>query len=237
MNYKLEINNIQGYLSDKKQEEYYNRVCYFLKSDNSILVNPGGMGLGKTFATTISLKHNLTDKQFSFIACPTAPLKSVWSINMNKCELNKDHSIWFAKDDCCIKKIRDSKFDTKNCKDDCIFWSNIESNGEIKEKMSEEVLKIEKNIPFYPEQYYKKYGCLNCLLPSSRYCMRTKKYIIGDYFGFLNAKAFNAVINNRQNIINKNINNGTLVIDEAHLLPNRAKEYLSPAVIKLATVP
>ncbi len=227
MNYNSEIINTNSYLSDKKQEEYYDRICKFLKSDDNVLVNPGGMGLGKTFATAISLKHNLTDKQFGFIACPTAPLKSIWSNDMNRCGLNKNHSIWFAKDDCCIKKSKDNKFDTKNCKDDCIFWSNIESNGKIKEKMMEEVSKIEKNIPFYPKQYYDKYGCSNCLLPSSRYCMRKKKYIIGDYFGFLNTTAFNAVINNRQNITNKNINNGILVVDEAHLLPNRAKDYLS----------
>ncbi len=227
MNYNFEIGKIEGYISDKKQEEYYYRICNFLKYNDNILVNPGGMGLGKTFATTIALKHNLTDKQFSFISCPTAPLKSVWSNDMNKCGLNKNHAIWFAKDDCCIKKMKDSKFDTKNCKDDCVFWSNIESNGEVKGKMLEEIYKIEKNIPFYPNQYYDKYGCGTCLLPSSRYCMRKKKYMIGDYFGFLNPTAFNAVINNRQNIVNKNISNGILIIDEAHLLPNRAKEYLS----------
>ena len=227
MNYNSEIINTNSYLSDKKQEEYYDRICNFLKSDYNILVNPGGMGLGKTFATTISLKHNLTDKQFGFIGCPTAPLKSVWSNDMNRCGLNKNHSIWFAKDDCCIKKMKDNKFDTKNCKDDCMFWNNLESNGVIKEKMSEEINNIENNLPFYPNQYYEKYGCKNCLLPSSRYCMRTKQYMIGDYFGFLNPTAFNAVINNRQNITNKNINNGILVVDEAHLLPNRAKEFLS----------
>ena len=112
--YSQEIEKVDGYTNDKKQEEYYNRICSFLQSDYHVLVNPGGMGLGKTFASTLALKRNLTPFEFAFIGCPTAPLKSVWCNDMNKCSMKTEYMIWFAKNDCCIKKQQNYKFDTKN---------------------------------------------------------------------------------------------------------------------------
>ncbi len=45
---------------------------------------------------------------------------------------------------------------------------------------------------------------------------------------------FNAVINSQQEN-NKNTNNGTLIIDEAHLIPERAKDFLSK-IINFTTI-
>ncbi len=210
---------------DKKQEEYYKRTKDFLHSENKILVNPGGMGLGKTWATTKALKESPI--KFAFITCPTDPLKEIWGHDLNKTNLSGDYSIWFSKLSCCIKKIKDSKFDVqKNCNDDCKYWKNLQKNGEYTLLAQSELIKLNKNLPIYPKLYYEEYNKNNCLLPIRTLGLKTKKYLIADYFGFLNRSMFNAVINSRQEI-NKITNDGTLVIDEAHLIPERAKEFLS----------
>ena len=219
---------------DKKQEEYYLRTKDFLNSESKILINPGGMGLGKTWATIKALDNSPII--FSFITCPTDPLKLVWGEEFNKLNLKDEYSIWYGKPSCCIKKISNDKFDVyKNCKsDDCEYWKNLQKNGEYTLLAMEELQKLDKELPTYPTCYYKINGKKNCLMPINRLGLKTKKYLIGDYFGFLNRKMFNSVINSKEKSY-KNTNDGTLIIDEAHLIPERAKDFLSK-VINFTTI-
>lgn len=219
------MNNYQNF-KDKKQEEYYNRTKKFLHSDNKILVNPGGMGLGKTWATIKALKESPIT--FSFITCPTDPSKLIWGEEFNRLNLNENYSIWFSKSSCCIQKLNNPNFDIqKGCKsDDCEYWKDLQKNGEYTLIAEEELIKLTKELPTYPTLYYKKYGKKNCLMPICRLGLKTKKYLIADYFGFLNRRMFNSVINSN-NKLNKKTTDGTLIIDEAHLIPERAKDFLS----------
>ena len=170
---------------DNKQKEYFERTQDFIQSDKKVLVNPGGMGLGKTFATVCALENNIPNEQFSFIACPTSPMKNIWAKEFNRRGLLGKYMIWFSKDDCCIKKIEKPTFDpSKECDDDCKYRSLLEANGEPKLLLYDELNKIEQKLPFFPKTYYKNYGCEQCLLPISRYGLKKKKYLIGDYLGF-----------------------------------------------------
>jgi len=211
---------------DGKQKEYYSRTKDFLLSNKKILINPGGMGLGKTWATIKALKESKIE--FSFISCPTAPAKSIWANDLNKSKLNGEYAIWFSKSSCCIRKRNNEKgFDlNKHCRDDCKYWKNIQKNGDYTSKAHEELENLDKLLPTFPENYYNFIGCNNCLMPISRLGLKKRKYLIGDYFGFLNSGMFNAVINSNHKL-NKNRKKGTLVIDEAHLIPERAKDFLS----------
>jgi len=228
------MNNKYKSWKDEKQEEYYNRTKDFLNSDNKILINPGGMGLGKTYATIQALKKSPIN--FSFITCPTDPLKLVWGDEFNNSNLTKQYSIWYGKPSCCIKKILNKDFDVyKNCKSDtCQYWKNLQKDGQYTILAEKELIKLDKQLPIYPGKYYKNNNMKNCLMPINRLGLKTKKYLIADYFGFLNRSMFNAVINSQQEN-NKNTNNGTLIIDEAHLIPERAKDFLSK-IINFTTI-
>lgn len=210
---------------DEKQKKYYERTKDFLNSDKKILVNPGGMGLGKTWATIQALiKSSII---FSFIGVPTAPTKNVWGKDFEESNMNGNYAIWFSKSSCCIKKHFNKKFDvTKNCNDDCKYWSPLQKNGEYTIEAEEELNKLENNLPTFPENYYNKHGFEYCLMPICRLGLKRRKYIIGDYFAFLNKSMFDKVVNSKENL-NKRQKDGTLIIDEAHLLPDRAKEFLS----------
>lgn len=213
---------------DKKQEEYYKRTKDFLFSDKKILVNPGGIGLGKTWATIKALKESPIE--FSFTAVPTAPAKNIWAEEMNNLGLKNKYAIWFSKSSCCIKKIEDSYFNLdKECKDDCEYWKNLQKDGEYTLKAEEELYKLENYLPTFPVKYYLKNGNESCLMPLCRYGLKKRKYLIGDYFGFLNKNMFDAVINSREQL-NKIKSNGELIIDEAHLLPERTKDFLSKTI-------
>ncbi len=221
----MEEENYKGF-KDEKQKEYYERTKSFLELKNKILVNPGGMGLGKTWATIKALKDM---EEWSFISCPTSPLKNVWSNDFNKSQLNGKYMIWFSKEDCCIKKKENKNFNVqKDCNDDCDYRNKLETQGDLEVDGKIFYEEIKPILPFYPSDYYKK-DCSRCLLSPSRYGLKNEKYIIGDYFGFLNSKMFDMVVN-RKGIINKNKQEGILIIDEAHLLPSRAKDYLSKTI-------
>lgn len=210
---------------NKKQEEYYLRTKSFLETKNKILVNPGGMGLGKTWAIIKALKESPV--KFSFITCPTAPSKNVWGNDFNKSTLKGSYAIWFSKASCCIKKKENKSFDiNKECKDDCEYWKDLQKNGEYTLKAHDTLNKLDNALPTFPTKFYKKYNSNSCLMPICRLGLKTKKYIIGDYFGFLNKGMFDAVINSRGEL-NKNKASGVLIIDEAHLIPERAKDFLS----------
>jgi len=47
----------------------------FTNNDKDILLNPAGMGIGKTLATSKAIKDNYNNYNFFLIANPTAPLK------------------------------------------------------------------------------------------------------------------------------------------------------------------
>ncbi len=73
-----------GYIKAKpNQYEFYARTFDFMKGDKKFLINPAGMGLGKTIPTTIIINEFLTGYDIVFIANPTTPLKYVWMRNIH----------------------------------------------------------------------------------------------------------------------------------------------------------
>ena len=55
------------------QKKFYERVKNFLNDDKDVLINQGGMGLGKTKATVMAMKNN-----DNYIATPFSQLKNEW---------------------------------------------------------------------------------------------------------------------------------------------------------------
>jgi Rad3-related DNA helicase len=217
----------------EKQKIYYDRTKSFLNSEKKILLNPGGMGLGKTWATIKAIGEFFdinSNKKFVFIATPTAPIKTVWGNEFNNCNLSLFYIIWFNKPSCCIKKIKDKNFDiNKNCNDDCEYWSPLQANGKYKD-VADDILNLLKTElskeVIYPHTYYERQGNKYCLRPIIRLGLREDKFLIGDFYGFLNRKMFYMTINTEKEK-HKDTNNGTLIIDEAHLIPERVKDFLS----------
>jgi len=209
----------------KGQDLFNQRTTNFLNSDHKVLLNPAGMGLGKTLATTKVIKDFANNYDFFFIANPTSPLKDVWANELNNIKL-KDYMIWFAKKEMCIKKQEDSKFNESDCNDDCKYMTELWASKEPKQKCEELLSSIK--LPTTPEKYYKSHGCINCLLPICRLGLKKRKILIGDFFGVLNSKMFNLVT--RYNDVDRNKGNAVLIIDEAHLLPQRAKQFLSKQI-------
>lgn len=205
---------------NKQQEEYYQRTTKFLNSNKHILINPGGMGLGKTIATIQAIKDNIHNFSFFFIANPTATLKNVWAGHFNWDEIGykNKYMIWYAKDECCQRKINEPYFNVQNCKDDsCKFIPHLYSNKEHSIECYNHLKNISLPIDVY--DFLKKHP-KDCFLPINRLGMKERNIIIGDYFGMLNKGMFSKVTG-------KELNNACLVVDEAHLLPDRAKDYLS----------
>lgn len=209
-----------------EQEAFHKRTDSFMKTDKHVLLNPGGMGLGKTLATCKVLLDNTLNHEFFFIANPTSPLKTIWSNTMNECKMSP-HMIWFPKSEMCIKKRAKPSFDeSKNCNDDCEYTSEIWADRQPKEKCNQLLSSLK--LPTYPDEYYKKQGSKNCLLHVCRYGLKTRKFLIGDFFGVLNSTMFNLITRNKD--VNRNKSKAVLIVDEAHLLPHRAKDYLTRSI-------
>lgn len=209
------------------QEEFFNRTSKFIKTKKHILLNPAGMGLGKTLATSKVISDSLYNYEFFFIANPTAPLKEVWSKELKDMGMLQEHIIWFSKSEMCIKKKYNPKFnESKDCNDDCEFVAGIWKNKEYS-TYCHELLQCLK-LPITPNKYYKTCGEDCCLLPICRLGLKTRKILIGDFFGVLNSEMFELVTKYREQ--NRIRRKSCLVIDEAHLLPGRAKEYLSKSL-------
>jgi len=213
----------------KGQDEFYNRTTEFLSNnDKDILLNPAGMGIGKTLATSKAIKDNYNNYNFFLIANPTAPLKEVWGEELNKLKGFKNkYMIWFAKNDMCLLKKENIKFDTSKCSDDCEYRRELESNKSYHNKCNE-LLNLIK-LPTTPNKFYQKYGYDNCLYSPNRLGMKSRNILIGDYFAFLNKRMVELVIN--QGEYKKRKDKGCLIIDEAHLVPQRTKQFLSKYIV------
>ncbi len=118
----------------ENQELFYKRTKDFIKSDKKILINPAGMGLGKTFATSSIIKDYINNYNIIFIANPTMTIKYVWSKELYKLGLSDKKTIWISKKHCCIFKsiFKIKKFnfalDENKCNDDCVFRRNVNTN-------------------------------------------------------------------------------------------------------------
>jgi Rad3-related DNA helicase len=205
------IKNI-GYKNKPEQEEYYKRTINFLKSNEYILmINPGGMGLGKTLATSIAIlnsKHNYSN---ILVATPFSNIKDVWAKEMNKIGLNKDYITWLSRDSICKKNIKKRK----DCNDSCEFRCQLEENQEYTQLCDFLLDELIQPMNDYKELYDE-----HCLLPIIRNGGQIRDIIIGDYFLYL----FNTVY---KYLVKKSRSNCLLCIDEAHLLKERAESLLS----------
>jgi len=193
------------------QKKFYERVKNFLNDDKDVLINQGGMGLGKTKATVMAMKNN-----DNYIATPFSQLKNEWSNELNKC--GKSHGVWLSKTDCCIKKRENEKFKIENCDDGCQFRSHLEENKEYSPLCS--LLSDNLKFPIITENYYKEHRCKNCLLPLTRHRIHQENIVVGDYLGFLVPSMFRFVTKKEPAYTD-------LHIDEAHMIIERAKQFLS----------
>jgi hypothetical protein len=97
------------------QYPFYKRTLDFLKDKNEqILVNQGGMGLGKTFAASAAINETKTLFSGAFIGTPTGAIKNEWVKELKKFNLFNHGVVWYAKSDLCIKKIADKHFGIKS---------------------------------------------------------------------------------------------------------------------------
>ena len=200
-----------GLTYNPNQEKFYDRIKSFIDGEKDFLINQGGMGLGKTKAVTKTIGN-----ENIFIATPFSIIKNEWSEELNN--QNKSHAVWLSKKDCCIKKRKDIKFPIDKCDDSCEYRNHLEENKEYNSECD-----LISNSLFFPlnvNKYYEKDGCKNCLLPLTRNRMEKEKIIVGDYFGFLIPKMFKYVakMNQEESILH---------IDEAHMVIERSKQFLS----------
>ena len=241
-----------GYIKAKpNQYEFYARTFDFMKGDKKFLINPAGMGLGKTIPTTIIINEFLTGYDIVFIANPTTPLKYVWMGNIHEVGLLNKTAIWPSKRDVCIYKqlFKDREFPLSKCNDDCEYRISCQSHDTYTHGCREDYenyMSLGKKatpLNYYNELINKKEINLkdyltnnetlpfNCLYAPTRMGLRdlyikgTRKIIVGDYNGFLMQKMFKDVTN-----IELGVFNSLLIIDEGHLINARARGHYSNAI-------
>lgn len=210
---------------------FYKRMLDFiLNPKEEILINQGGMGLGKTIATGAVIKETKDVGLYDgiYIATPTAAIKNEWSKELQKLNLFNNGVVWLGKSDCCIKKRANKNFNIDNCKDDCEFCHHLRANKVPTKLCIERLSWIQDHYPFDIDDYYAKFP-KDCLLPITRYGLEQEKIIVGDYFGFLNMKMFEVLVGIPTAL-------SILEIDEAHLIPTRTFEYLSKSLSLELTV-
>ena len=233
------------------QYKFYSRTMDFMKGAEKFLINPAGMGLGKTIATTIIINNFLSSYDLTFIANPTSQLKYIWVENTHDVGLLDKIAIWPSKRDVCIFKqlFKDKKFPLSNCNDDCPYQKRCKEDKKYTTECREDYeryMNMGKNAT--PLKYYEKLMKenkidlidykknnkelpFNCLRPSTLMGLRdlyikdTRKIIIGDYNGFLIPKMFKNVTD-----IDPSLINSLLIIDEGHLINKRARGYYSKSI-------
>jgi len=214
----------------ENQYKFYERSSNFIKSEQDIEINQGGMGLGKTFAMCKLIKDYSKEFDHIFVATPISQIKNEWTKEMNK--LNLDFAIWFSKSTHCIEKLMNPKFDVKNCNDDNPFNEDLEYwEKDIKEKVYTEKCKLLGSLINYQDFNINKYYKLNkekgekehCFIPINKYHLKTKDILIGDYFGFLFPDMYKKITQRRTD-------NSCLLIDEAHMIPQRVSGLLSKSL-------
>ena len=235
------------YSIKKNQYEFYARILDFMKGDKKFLINPAGMGLGKTFPTTTIISQFLEEYDLVFIANPTTPLKYVWMGNIHQAGILERTAIWPSKRDVCIYKqiLNDRDFPLSKCDDDCPCQINCKNDRTYTpecRKDYERYISIGKNAT--PLSYYNKIikerniitenlkniedVPFNCLYAPTRMGLRdlyipgTRKIILGDYNGFLMSAMFKVVT-----LIELNTKKTILVVDEGHLINSRARGHFS----------
>lgn len=213
--WKEHLNNSDILKYRPKQFEFYKRSYDFLKSNKDIQINKGGMGLGKTYAISYLINKFMDDFGHFFIATPISQIKKEWSSELNKINPEK-YVTWLSKSSVCKKKDENPDFRLKNCNDDCKYRKDLELNGEYNATCLIELDKIEFPIDIEEHKKNSKY----CLLPITRCGMQNRDIIIGDYFGFI----FNNMYNK---VTDRTTENSCLIIDEAHMIPQRVRGLLT----------
>ena len=246
------------YMKEKKgdyrkgQFEFYSRTLDFMKGDKKFLINPAGMGLGKTLPTTTIISKFLDAYDLIFIANPTSPLKYIWVENLQDVGLLDRSALWPSKREVCIKKqlSKDRDFSLSNCNDDCIYQRKCKEGGDYNSECKEDYeryMNMGKNAT--PLKYYgrmiktnninltdhvknNRTFPFNCLYAPTRMGLRdlydkrgTRKIIIGDYNGFLMPGMFTRVTNEMPGI-----QDSLLIIDEGHLINIRARSHYSTSI-------
>ncbi len=109
------------------QFNFYTRTLNFLKSDKKFLINPAGMGFGKTPLTTLLINEFKDDYGIILVANPTDPLKYVWLKSLKENGLIDVTAPWPSKKSLCIYKsiFKDTEIPISSiCKDDCPYMKD-----------------------------------------------------------------------------------------------------------------
>lgn len=209
----------------ENQFQFHKRTKEFLEDNNDIQINKGGMGLGKTLAITKAIKDKNNNFGHFFISTPISQIKKEWAKELKK--NNQDFAIWYAKSTHSLGKIKDPKFNTKYCNDDNKYHQELEkwekNEGKIYTDICQSIgSEIDYN-NFNIDNFYKKYPEY-CFIPINRYHLETKNILIGDYFGFIFPSMY-------KKIVKRPTYNSCLIIDEAHMIPNRVSNTLSKSIL------
>ncbi len=203
----------------KNQTEYYRVIHDFLKSDKKFFVARGGMGLGKSIAAILSLKTKYQDFDKFYIATPFAKIKNEWAIDLNR--LNMNYAFWLSKKTCIVPTFHNRQED---CDDECPHRIELEANGEFTALCRNLFNNFKALCPITANEYYAQNGDKHCLWPIVKSGLKSDKIVIGDYFPFFNPSMLNNMIFDDTSYFHTN---SVLIIDEAHKLPNRIKNYFS----------
>ena len=144
-----------------KQFNFYARTLNFLKSDNKFLINPAGMGFGKTPWTTTVIDEFKDEYDIIFVANPTNPLKYVWLKSLKENGLIDISAPWPSKKSVCIyKRIFGDKGIAIDsiCNDDCPYMKDYKCGND---KQYTDLCELDynnyllMNKELTPDNYYK----------------------------------------------------------------------------------
>lgn len=153
------IAGIKGYDYYPIQGKFERRMRLFMESDKKIIINQGGMGLGKTISTAHIIGNHLKNYDLVYIATPTSPLKYTWCEELYKCDLKNRVSLWPSKNSVCVFRqiFKQKKFNTDLCNDDCVFRRDLNASEEFNtscNNLSQEYLNMLPHAT--PKEYYGK---------------------------------------------------------------------------------
>lgn len=225
-----------NYRERPSQKTFYERTMKGL-AKGSIIVNPASMGIGKTMASLKAIIDLLAKGKIkhAFVATPKANIKNEWIKELKRLKL--PFSVLYSKRDYCLSAKAGEIMEGAvyaHCQrlgDDCPYRSHLEENKDytdICKQLSSEI-DFPLDTQFHVQKELGKTGAkekANCLHPLLVCRAQNCDIVVGDYFYMLSGTG-RAIWRGQ---LKKNPEETALIVDEAHLLPDRAKQMFSRAL-------
>lgn len=214
----------------EEQEEYYKRTKKGLEA-GKIMLNPAYMGIGKTVASAAAVKGLIDEGKISsaIVCVPKASIKNEWIAELNR--IGADYAVFYSKSECCIAAAKGHTTQAgvyEYCRKlgtTCKYRTHLQEEDNFTGLCEKRAKKLEFPLDVRKfnenESEAKKPSCLYTLLTCRG---RSAKIIVCDYFYVLSPSQRSAFV---KHVLGKDLAETALIIDEAHLLPSRAKEFNS----------